>query len=113
MKLRQLDKLVGSWSVTGLEVKGKVTFAWFAGGWYLVQKGWIEIWGRKITFVEYIGYDPKRRACVSHLFDNFGDLFTYEWEVKKTAITIWFGQEDSGNCFKGRFAKDGKSYSGA
>ena len=112
-RLRTLDRLVGSWKLSGPEMQGEVTFEWLAGGFFLVQHGTIEIWGRKIIFVEYIGCDAKSGTLVSHLFDNFGDLFTYVWEIDEDDLTIWFGRKDSDNHFNGKFTNNGDSYSGA
>ena len=73
----------------------------------------MQIWGRKIVFVEYIGHDEQCGLCVSRLFDNFGNLFTYVWEIDGDDMTIWFGEKGSSNRFVGRFSEDGNSYSGA
>ncbi len=112
-KLKTLNKLMGAWKLSGPEITGEVAFEWLEGGFFLVQRGWVEIWGRKIIFVEYIGYDEETGECCSHLFNNFGDNFTYVWEVARRDILIWFGKKDSGNCFRGRFTKDVTSYAGA
>jgi hypothetical protein len=82
---------------------GAVTFEWFDGGFFLVQRGWVKVRGREVHFVEYM----------SRLFDNFGDRFAYEWEVDGDDICISFGQKGSGNSFTGKFSADGDSFSGA
>lgn len=112
-RLARLGRLVGTWRVSGPKVAGQETFEWLEGGFFLVQSGTIEYGGKTIRFVEYIGYDEKQHACSSHLFDNFGDLFTYAWDIDGDDITIWFGQRGSDNHFKGKFTKDGNSFSGA
>jgi|CZKI01.1.fsa_nt_gi hypothetical protein len=92
---------------------GVVTFECFAGGFFLVQRGWIKIWGRKIRFIEFIGYDEAGEACTSRMFDNFGDRFGYEWSVVGDDIRIAFGRRGSGNSFTGKFSANGDSNSGA
>ena len=111
--LKSLERLVGSWKLSGPEIKGEVTFEWLEGGFFLVQRGRIEIWGRKIIFIEYIGYDANQGLCTSHLFDNYGNRFTYAWEIVGDKLTIWFGQKGSDNCFQGKFNRKGDRYSGA
>ena len=112
-EIRSLEKLVGTWQLSGPEVSGQETFKWLEGGFFLVQSGIVQYGGKTISFVEYIGYDEKQHACTSNLFDNFGDLFNYTWDINGDDITIWFGQRGSDNCFKGKFSKDGNSFSGA
>jgi hypothetical protein len=92
-RLKNFGKLVGTWKISGPEIEEEVAFEWFDGGFFLMQRGWLSIWGRKIVFIEYIGYDEERQACVSHLFDNYGDFFTYVWEINVDQITIWFGRK--------------------
>ncbi len=110
--LLSLAKFAGSWKLKGPEMTGAVTFEWFAGGFFLVQRGWIRIWGRKIEFIEFIGYDESRNACTSRLFDNFGDHFEYEWDVDGNDIHIAFGRKGEGNAFTGKFSANADSYSG-
>ncbi len=92
---------------------GAVTFEWFEGVFFLVQRGRIRIWGRRIRFIEFIRYDEARKACTSRLFGNFGDRFTFEWEVDGNDIRISFGRKGSGNAFTGKFSACGGRYSGA
>ena len=110
--LLSLSRFVGAWRLKGSEMTGAVTFTWFQGGFFLVQTGWIKIWGRRTRFIEFIGYDEARRSCTSRLFDNFGDRFTYEWGVDGNDICISFGQKGSGNSFTGSFSEDGNAYAG-
>jgi hypothetical protein len=111
--LLSLARFEGSWRLSGPKMTGAVTFEWFDGGFFLVQRGWVKVRGREVHFVEYIGYDEARKACMSRLFDNFGDRFAYEWEVDGDDICISFGQKGSGNSFTGKFSADGDSFSGA
>ena len=89
---------------------GAATLESFEGGFFLVQGGWIRIRGRRIKFIEFIGYDEARKACMSRLF---GDRFAYEWEADGNDIRISFGRKGSGSAFTGRFSADGGRYSGA
>lgn len=111
--LKKLDRLVGTWTVSGSMVTGKVTFDWFDGGFFLVQSVDLTHDGKEIKGMEYIGYNESIGICSSYFFDNAGHVFTYCWDVDGDDITIWFGKKDSNNRFTGRFNEDGNSYSGA
>lgn len=111
--LKTLDRLVGTWNISGPVVTGKVTFQWFDGGFFLVQRVNMTYQGRGIKGVEYIGYDESIGVFTSYFFDNVGHIFTYAWEIEGNDITIWLGQKGSDNRFKGTFSDDGNSYSGA
>jgi hypothetical protein len=112
-KLRSLDRLVGTWEVTGSLVEGSVRFEWMDGGWFLVQHVELRHGDRAIRGVEYIGFDEDTRTLRSHFMDNCGSNFTYTWELAGDILRIWFGEQGSDNSFTGTFAEDGASYAGA
>ncbi len=91
--LKSLDKLVGTWKLSGPTIKGQVTFEWLEGGFFLVQHGDLEQNGMKIKSIEYIEYEQKWGAdepskdCTSHVFDNMGHHFEYVWEVGDDTLT--------------------------
>jgi hypothetical protein len=111
--LGQLERLVGSWSVSGPEVSGETEFEWMEGDFFLIQHVNITAFGRAIKGAEYIGYDEDTRTLRSHFMDNHGSNFTYTWELEGDTLRVWFGERGSDNSFEGRFAEDGDSYSGA
>lgn len=113
LELKKFNRLIGTWNVNGPIITGTVNFKWLEGGFFLVQEVDMEYEGRKIKGVEYIGYDESSKICSSHFFDNGGHVFTYDWEINDTKITIWFGRKGSNNRFKGKFSEDGNSYKGA
>ncbi len=110
--LRQLDRLVGEWRVTGPFLQGVISFDWMEGGFFLIQHVDAEAGGRKIRGVEYIGFDEDTQTLRSHYMDTNGSNFTYTWAVDGDTINIWFGDKGSDNYFEGRFSEDGRSYSG-
>ncbi len=110
--LRQLDRLVGTWEVTGSFLQGTISFEWMEGGFFLVQRVDCHAGGRTIRGVEYIGYDADTQTLRSHYMDIHGANFTYTWAVDGDAIRTWFGDKGSDNFFEGRFSDGGRSYSG-
>lgn len=110
--LRQLDRLIGEWDVSGSLLIGRISFEWMEGGFFLIQHVNGEAGGRAIRGIEYIGYDEDTQTLRSHYMDVHGSNFTYTWTVEGDRILIWFGGKDSDNCFEGRFSEDDRSYSG-
>lgn len=112
--LRVLDRLVGTWRITGGFLEGTTSFEWMDGGFFLIQRVDARALGRRIKGVEYIGYDQDTQTLRSHYMDVNGANFTYTWELNTNTDTIntWFGEKDSDNFFEGRFT-DARSYSGA
>src|SRR5262245_39317446 len=53
--LKRLDKLVGTWRVSG-EAQGEIRFEWMEGEFFLVQHIDLEYGGRKIKGIEFIGH---------------------------------------------------------
>ena len=111
--LRQLDALVGTWQVSGPEVSGQVSFRWLDGGFFLAQDVDMVQGGATIKGLEIIGHDEESDALASHYFDNAGNHFTYAWELEGDRLTIWFGPAGSPGVFRGTFAGDRNSLSGA
>ena len=111
--LRQLDRLVGNWDISGGFLEGATAFEWMEGGFFMIQRVDAEAGGRTIRGTEYIGYDEDTKTLRSHYMDIHGANFTYTWEVDEEAVRTWFGERDSTNFFVGHFSEDGASYSGA
>ena len=111
-KLKALDRLVGTWDVTGSFITGTAVLDWMEGGYFLVQKVDFTRDEHAIRGVEYIGFDEDTQTLRSHYMDNNGSNFTYTWEIDGDTIRIYFGDTDSDNFFEGTFSEDGKSYRG-
>jgi hypothetical protein len=111
--LHQLDRLIGSWQVTGSLLEGVMTYEWMEGGFFLIQHVDAKAGDRQIRGVEYVGFDEETQTLRSHYMDIHGANFAYTWEIHGDAIRIWFGDEGSDNFFEGQFSEDGNSYSGA
>jgi hypothetical protein len=99
--LKNLNKLVGTWKVSGSEIEGQVTFEWLEGGFFLVQHFNLEHHGHKIKGIEIIGYERGFGAespsenMKSRAYDNVGNTFDYTYEVDDEFLTIWGGEKGS------------------
>lgn len=116
--LKQLDVLVGTWTVTGPELAGQVTFEWMEGGFYFLQHVDLDHAGNRTTGIEYIGYDPSRRTLQSYFFGNqapgpFAKVaLEYAWEVGADTLTIWGGEVGSPASYQGTFSDDHSTVTG-
>lgn len=93
--LRSLDRLVGTWEMSG-EVKGKVAFEWMEGGFFLIQHVDLEHDGQRIKGIEIIGHERLFGAepsedIKSRFYSNTGDTLDYVYELEGT--TSRFGLE--------------------
>jgi hypothetical protein len=110
--LRQLDRLVGAWDVSGPFLNGSISFEWMEGGFFLIQRVDARTPDQDVKGIEYIGFDEDTETLRSHYMDTRGSNFAYTWEVDGDTIRIWFGDKGSNNFFQGRFSEGGNSYSG-
>ena len=116
--LARLDKLVGTWTLTGRtldstvdNIHGRVTIEWLPGGFFQVQRGEIEMTGPglKVHSLEVIGYDPARRIFRSHVYSSLGEWAApYQWDVQGNVVTHW----TEGSKYTGSFSEDGNTLSG-
>jgi hypothetical protein len=117
--LKSLNKLVGTWNISGPDIKGQVTFEWMEGGFFLMQHVDFVHGGRHIAGVEIIGYELPFGAekpsehIKSHWFGNTGETFEYTYEVDDETLTIWGGEKGSPAYYKGTWSAGGKTNSGA
>jgi hypothetical protein len=110
--LKPLDKLVGTWKVSG-GAQGQVRYEWMAGGFFLIQhvdlndnKG-IEIIGHEQKFGEAPSADIKSRY-----YGSSGETFDYVYEIDGDTLTIWGGEKGSPAYYRGTFSADGNTLSG-
>jgi hypothetical protein len=115
--LKTLEKMVGSWEVSG-GAQGMVTFEWMEGGFFLIQRVDLEQYGQKIKGIEIIGHerpfgaDPSEEIK-SRFYDNMGNTLDYVYELEGDTLTIWAGEKDSTAYYRGTFSDDGNTLSGA
>jgi hypothetical protein len=54
--LKALDRLVGTWEVSG-GAQEKSTYEWMEGGFFLVQRVDLEQYGQRVKGIEIIGHE--------------------------------------------------------
>ena len=115
--LKSLDRLVGSWEISG-GAQGKTTYEWMEGGFFLIQHVDLEQYGQKIKGIEVIGHERQFGAepsedIKSRFYDNMGNTLDYVYELDGDTLTIWAGEKGSPAYYEGRFSDDGNTMTGA
>ena len=115
--LRSLDRLVGTWKISGPDIDGQVTFEWMQGGFFLLQHVDFVHGGRPIKGLEIIGHNQPfggepSQDIKSHWFGSSGETFEYTYEVTDETLTIWGGDRGSPAYYKGTWSKNGNTNSG-
>jgi hypothetical protein len=114
--LKSLDRLVGTWKVTG-GAQGQVRYEWMEGGFFLIQHVDLDHDGRKIKGIEIIGHvlpfggEPSA-DIKSRYYDNMGSTFDYVYEIEGDALIIWGGEKGSPAYYRGEFSNDGNTLTG-
>jgi hypothetical protein len=111
--LQSLAPLIGSWAVSGPGHSGTVSYEWFEGGAFIVQRVELVTDGETSRGVEYIGLDPDSGKLQSHFFGSTGKILEYTYELAGSTLTIWFGGTDSPAKFVGEFNADRTVNTGA
>lgn len=106
-QVRTLDRLVGTWTVTGGAV-GTVTYEWMAGGYFLIQRVDLEQYGQRIHGVEMIGHlrpfgEQPSADVYSRFYDSTGNTLDYVYELDGDTLHIWGGEKGSPAKFTGTF----------
>lgn len=115
-RVRALDRLVGTWNVTG-GAEGTVRYEWMQGGYFLVQHVELEQVGQHITGTEIIrqlrpfGEEPDG-GVRSRYYDSMGNTLDYVYELDGDTLTIWGGEKGSPAYNTNHFSEDGNSLSG-
>jgi hypothetical protein len=116
--LKSLDQLVGTWKVSGPDIKGKVTFEWMEGGFFLIQHFDFVQGGHKVKGMEVIGHlqpfgEEPSKDIRSRIYDTMGNTFDYTYEVNDETLMIWGGERGSPAYYEGKWSDDGNINSGA
>jgi hypothetical protein len=116
--LKALDRLVGTWEVTG-GVQGRVVYEWLEGGFFLLQRVDLRQQdGQPIKGIEIIGHErpfggEPSPQVKSRFYDSLGNTLDYVDELDGDVLTIWGGEKGSPAYYKGTFSQDGNSCAGA
>ena len=116
--LKQLDRLVGTWQVSGPAIEGTTTYAWLEGNHFLVQTFDFIHSGHKVKGIEVIGFErafgaEPSKDIKSRIYDNEGNTFDYVYDLTGDTLTIWAGEKGSPAYYRGTFSEDGNSCTGA
>lgn len=116
-QVKRLDRLVGTWRVTG-GAEGTVTYEWMDGGFFLLQRARLEQYGQQIVGLEVIGHErpfggEPSDDITSRFYDNQGNTLDYVYELVGDTLTIWGGEKGSPAYYRGTFSTDGTSMAGA
>ncbi|BCK55851.1 hypothetical protein [Nocardia wallacei] len=117
-QLAALDRLVGTWKVTG-GAEGVVTYRWMTGGYFLIQEVELEQYGERIEGIEVIGRerpygaDAPSADIKSRFYGNKGDTLDYVYELDGDVLTIWAGEKGSPAYLRSTFDATGDVLSGA
>jgi hypothetical protein len=97
--LRALDRLVGTWTISG-GAQGTAAYEWMEGGFFLLQRVELEQHGMKVKGMEVIGHERPFGAepsadIRSRFYDNMGNTLDYVYELEGDTLTIWGGEKGS------------------
>ena len=117
--LKKLDRYVGTWNMIGRtvgsdtdNVKGRTTFEWLPGGFFLQQRISLDFAGYGVEGLEIIGYDPATGRFPSTVYSNgIGIPLPYWYEVDGDMLKIRT-DEFGGATFHGQWSEDGTKFSG-
>ena len=114
--LKRLDRLVGTWTVTG-GAQGQVTYEWMDGGFFLLQQVALEQYGQRIEGLEIIGHERQFGAepsqdIKSRFYDSLGNTLDYVYQLDGDTLTIWAGEKGSPAYYEGTFSADGNTVVG-
>ena len=116
--LRTLDRLVGTWELSG-DAAGTVTYEWMEGGFFLIQRvNLLQEDGTESTGMEVIGHERGLGAEPSadvkgRFYGGTGETLDYTYELKGDTLTIWFGDRGSPAYYAGTLSEDGNVLTGA
>ncbi|WP_350348242.1 hypothetical protein ABIQ69_16660 [Agromyces sp. G08B096] len=112
--LRSLDRLVGTWTVSG-EAEGTVVYEWTEGGFFLLQH--VELGGTKgLEVIGHLrGYGESPSADIRSRYYGFseGETLDYTYEIVGDTLTIWMGERGSPAYYEGTFSEDDSTLTGA
>lgn len=115
-ELKKLERLIGTWQLSG-DTQGTVTYEWMDGGFFMLQKVDMILFGRPVKAIEIIGHlqpfgEQPSTAIHSRAFGSNGHTFDYVYELEDDTLMIWGGQKGSPAFFKGKFTSDSNHNTG-
>ena len=116
--LQSLERLAGTWQVSGPGIEGQVSYEWLEGGFFLMQHFDFVHSGHTVKGLELIGHEQgfgtePSKDIKSRIYDNTGNTFEYMYEVDDDTLTIWAGEKGSPAYYRGEWRDDGDTNAGA
>jgi hypothetical protein len=113
--LESLDRLVGTWEVSG-DAQGRAAYEWMEGGFFLIQHVGLEQYGQNIKGIEIIGHERPFGAepgeeIRSRFYDNMGNTLDYVYELEGDPSRSG-AERGSPAYYRGTFSDDGDAVSG-
>ena len=65
--LKQFERLIGTWRISGPDVKGTVRYEWMEGGFFLIQHFDLTQGAEHYKGIEYTGFDEDTQTLRSRL----------------------------------------------
>ncbi|WP_328476260.1 hypothetical protein OHA21_21435 [Actinoplanes sp. NBC_00393] len=114
--LQALDRLIGTWKVTG-GAEGTVRYEWMDGKFFLLQHVELVHDGHLIKGLEVIGNlrpfgEPAGADVVSRFYDSEGNTLDYVYELTGEKLTIWGGFKGSPAFYVGEFSESDRVVDG-
>ncbi|MBV9791209.1 MAG: hypothetical protein JOZ51_23645 [Chloroflexi bacterium] len=110
--LKQFDRLIGEWRISGPDVEGTIRYEWMEGGFFLIQHFDLINFGERYTGIEYTGYDEDTATLRSRLMGTDGSRFMYTYGFEGDTMYYWFGEKGADNYSTGTFSADGNTITG-
>ena len=113
--LRRLERFDGTWTMEGhlvgsdeTTIRGKATYRWLPGGFFLEQHVELDFLGLRIDSLELIGYDPETDTFPSTVFSNLSPVpLPYRWDVRGDSVTITVSYRPLDATFTASWREDG------
>ena len=116
--LRELDSLVGEWTLEASWPSGeqwpgggKITFEWHPSGAHLVERGTVTL-AEAPDNVSIIGCDGANGTYYQLYSDDRGVCRVYEMSIGEGEWKLWRDGEPFSQRFTGTFSEDGNTITG-
>jgi hypothetical protein len=87
-QLECLERLIGTWEISGETLSGYVSYEWMAGGYFLIQHMELFTESQSLAGVSYIGSDPETGELHSTFFGLNESPLECEWEIYGDVLAL-------------------------
>lgn len=110
--LKEFDKVIGTWDISGPDVKGTVTDEWMEGGFFAIQKFDLMHGDFHAKGVEYTGFDEDTQTLRSRLMGTDGSRYMYTYVFMDDKMYYYYGEKGADIYSLGTFNADGNTVTG-